>query len=225
MILVSCNNIWTQLVDKICCRFNKSVVGAFNSMAVGGANNNNPSFAQLLSGANGNANNNDFGYNPHVMTLYATPNGDLQLRLPNATVITQPPAQMVQSIRNNEENEEFNERIIYRKNKNIFQHPSTQICTDTECSSSDCNVYNNGNNLIKNEKNNKGKNLNFGKIKEEGEEVEVINKKKLRDNQNKISMKNKENTTKIPKRQPSARRKPLQQQKRIVVTKRQLTNY
>ncbi|CAK5078156.1 unnamed protein product [Meloidogyne enterolobii] len=164
MILVSCNNIWTQLVDKICCRFNKSVVGAFNSMAVGGANNNNPSFAQLLSGANGNANNNDFANNPHVMTLYATPNGDLQLRLPNATVITQPPAQMVQSIRNNEENEEFNERIIYRKNKNVFQHPSTQICTDTECSSSDCNVYNNGNNLNRNEKNNKGKNLNFEKL-------------------------------------------------------------
>uniref|UniRef100_A0A915NG25 Uncharacterized protein n=1 Tax=Meloidogyne floridensis TaxID=298350 RepID=A0A915NG25_9BILA len=195
-------------------------------MAVGGGNNNNPSFAQLLIGANGNANNNDFTNNPHAMTLYATPNGDLQLRLPNATVITQPPAQMVQSIRNNEESEEFNERIIYRKNKNIFQHPSTQICTDTECSSSDCNVYNNGNNLIKKEKNNKGKNLNFGKIKEEEEVEEIRNKKVKNNNQKQISMNSKENTTKIPKRQPSARRRPLQQQKRIVVTKRQqLTNY
>uniref|UniRef100_A0A1I8B4A2 G_PROTEIN_RECEP_F1_2 domain-containing protein n=1 Tax=Meloidogyne hapla TaxID=6305 RepID=A0A1I8B4A2_MELHA len=59
MILVSCNNIWAQLVDKICCRFNKSAVGASNSMAVGA---HNPSFAQLLIGGNGNISHNNGDY-------------------------------------------------------------------------------------------------------------------------------------------------------------------
>ncbi|KAF7632207.1 hypothetical protein Mgra_00008391 [Meloidogyne graminicola] len=117
MILVSCNNIWIQLIDKICCRCSKSViVGSSNSIAIGGGTNS--AFSQLLI---------DLTNNPNVMTLYATPNGDLQLRLPNATLITQPPAQMVKSIN---KNDEINERIINKKNKKNF--PSTQICTDIE---------------------------------------------------------------------------------------------